>query len=52
MHNNLILWQLYIDLEINLGTVQTIKDAYKKVAENKVITPIMLLNYADFLEKN
>jgi pre-mRNA-splicing factor SYF1 len=49
---NLELWSLYIDLERNFGTFETIKAAYKKAIEIKIVTPIMLLNYAEYLEAN
>jgi pre-mRNA-splicing factor SYF1 len=44
------LWSLYIDLERNIGTFDTIKAAYKKALDLKVITPFLLINYASFLE--
>jgi pre-mRNA-splicing factor SYF1 len=44
------LWQLYIDMEHNFGTIETIKAAYKRMMEIKVITPQILLNYAAFLQ--
>lgn len=52
LHMNLDLWALYIDLERNLGTFETIKTAYKRVTDLKVVTPFILLNYANFLEDN
>lgn len=49
---NLSLWTLYLDLERNLGTFETINEAYKRMLNLKVITPFLLLNYANFLEEN
>jgi len=46
------LWSLYIDMEHNFGTVDTIKAAYKRCVELKVVTPQMLLNFASFLQGN
>ena len=46
------LWTLYIDLEKNLGTFETISEAYKRMLNLKVITPCILLNYANYLEEN
>ena len=46
------IWCLYLDLEKNLGTFETINEAYKRMMNLKVITPVILLNYADFLEEN
>ena len=47
---NLNLWSFYIDLELNFGTFETSKLAYKKMMELKVITPYNLMNYAQLLE--
>lgn len=49
---NLPLWTLYLDLERNLGSFETISEAYKRMLNLKVITPFLLLNYASFLEEN
>lgn len=46
------LWQLYIDLERNFGTFSTVRAAYKRMMELKVITPFILMNYAQMLEDN
>jgi len=47
---SLKLWTLYVDMEHNFGTMETIKAAYKRMIELKVITPQILLNYAAFLQ--
>ena len=49
---NTNLWSLYIDLELKLGTFETQKLAYKRMVHLKVITPFILLNYAQLLENN
>lgn len=49
---SLQLWELYLDLERNFGTFQTIRAAYKRMMEIKVITPFILISYAAFLEEN
>jgi len=46
------IWCLYLDLEKSLGTFETINEAYKRMMNLKVITPVILLNYASFLEEN
>ena len=46
---SLRLWDLMLDLEESLGTVQTTKDAYNRAIEQKVATPLHILNYATFL---
>lgn len=50
IRNSQELWALYIDLEQNLGTNQTIRAAYQKMLDQKVITPLVLINYIEFLE--
>jgi len=44
------LWSLYIDMEHNFGTVDTIKAAYKRAIDLKIITPQMLMNFAYYLQ--
>ncbi|KAG7350343.1 tetratricopeptide repeat protein [Nitzschia inconspicua] len=43
------LWDLLLDLEESLGTVQSTKDAYNRAMEQKIATPLHILNYANFL---
>ena len=43
------LWQLYIDLEVNLGNFESIKTAFERCREHRCLTPLMLLNYTNFL---
>jgi pre-mRNA-splicing factor SYF1 len=44
-------WNFYLDLEENLGTIETCRAAYERAFDLKVITPQMALNYAAFLEE-
>lgn len=46
------IWNLYLDLEASLGTLETCKAAYERAIELKVITPGMLLNYALYMEEH
>lgn len=46
---NTRLWSFYIDLELNIGTLETVKMAYDRCIELKVVTPKMVLNYVDYL---
>ncbi|CAN0123642.1 unnamed protein product, partial [Ectocarpus sp. 8 AP-2014] len=46
------VWNLYLDLEESLGTVQTAKAAYERAFELKVASAQMVLNFATFLEEN
>ncbi len=49
---SLRLWDLLLDLEESLGTVQTTKDAYSRAIEQRVATPLHILNYASFLTEH
>jgi pre-mRNA-splicing factor SYF1 len=46
---SLRLWDLLLDLEESLGTMQTTKDAYNRAMEQRVATPMHLLNFGSFL---
>lgn len=46
------VWELYLDLEENLGTIDSTRAAYDRCMELAVITPQMALAYATFLEEN
>mmetsp|Transcript_24926 Transcript_24926/g.37266 ORF Transcript_24926/g.37266 Transcript_24926/m.37266 type:complete len:1145 (+) Transcript_24926:191-3625(+) len=43
------LWNLLLDLEESLGTMQTTKDAYNRLLELKVATPPHVINFASYL---
>eukprot|EP01017_Pseudomicrothorax_dubius_P029249 TRINITY_DN3538_c0_g1_i2.p1 TRINITY_DN3538_c0_g1~~TRINITY_DN3538_c0_g1_i2.p1 ORF type:complete len:768 (+),score=176.01 TRINITY_DN3538_c0_g1_i2:60-2363(+) len=43
------LWALYADLERTFGTFETTRAVYRRAVDLKVVTPYMLLNFADFL---
>jgi pre-mRNA-splicing factor SYF1 len=49
---SLRLWNLLLDLEESLGTLQTTKDAYNRLLELKVATPTQVLNFASYLAEN
>ena len=49
---SLRLWDLLLDLEESLGTVQTAKDAYNRALDQKVATPLHILNFASFLTEH
>ena len=50
--HNIKLWQIYLDLEMNLGTVDTIRAAFKRCIDLKVASPFIVISYANFLEKH
>jgi len=45
------LWNLLLDLEESLGTLQTTKDAYNRLLELKIATPAQVINFAAFLSE-
>merc|ERR1712139_419179 len=49
VHRSKRLWSLYVDLEENIGTLETTRAAYNRVIDLKVITIRMLLNYTALL---
>jgi pre-mRNA-splicing factor SYF1 len=49
LKTSLRLWDLLLDLEESLGTMQTAKDAYGRAIDHKVATPLHILNFATFL---
>ena len=51
LQKSLRLWDLMLDLEESLGTMQTTKDAYGRAIEQKVATPLHILNFATFLSE-
>lgn len=49
---SLRLWDLLLDLEESLGTIQTTKDAYSRAIEQRIATPLHILNFASFLTEH
>mmetsp|Transcript_16854 Transcript_16854/g.32896 ORF Transcript_16854/g.32896 Transcript_16854/m.32896 type:complete len:838 (+) Transcript_16854:31-2544(+) len=45
------VWSMYADIEETLGTRETTKAVYEKMLDLKVATPIIVLNYAKYLEE-
>mmetsp|Transcript_1297 Transcript_1297/g.1970 ORF Transcript_1297/g.1970 Transcript_1297/m.1970 type:complete len:1054 (+) Transcript_1297:27-3188(+) len=50
LSQSLKLWDLLLDLEESLGTVQTTKDSYNRAMELKVATTMHIYNFASFLQ--
>ena len=48
---NAKVWDLLLDLEESLGTVQSTKDAYNQAMSTKVATPHHILQFASFLRE-
>ena len=46
------LWSLRLDLEESLGTQSSIREAYTKAMDTKVVTAQIILNYASYLKEN
>jgi pre-mRNA-splicing factor SYF1 len=51
LKKSLRLWDLLLDLEESLGTMQTTKDAYHRAMECRVATPMHILNFASYLKE-
>lgn len=49
---SLRLWDLLLDMEESLGTIQTTKDAYNRAMEIKVATVQHILNFGSFLAEH
>lgn len=47
-----LIWELYIDIELQVGTFETSKMAYNRCKEHRALTPLMLLNYVNMLWEN
>lgn len=43
------LWSLMLDLELNFGKHETIRECYQKMIDLGIITPLNLLNFAQYL---
>jgi len=52
LHRHITVWMLFLDLEENLGSVESVKAAYERCIELKVATPQVVMNYAAHLEEN
>lgn len=52
IHRNGKIWRLYVDLEECFGTLDSCRAAYERAFDWKLITPIMVLNYAAILEEH
>ena len=52
LNRSVRLWNLLLDLEESLGTLQTTKDAYNRAIELKVVTPLHILNFASYLNEH
>jgi len=50
LHRNIKVWAFFLDLEESLGTQETVRAAYDRAMQLKVITIQMCLNYASYLE--
>ena len=49
---SLRLWDLLLDLEESLGSVQMTKDAYTRAIEQRIATPLHILNFGSFLTEH
>lgn len=52
LKSSALIWELYIDVELQVGTFETSKMAYNRCKEHHSLTPLMLLNYVNMLWEN
>jgi hypothetical protein len=43
------IWQFYIDLESSFGNFESLKLAYERCKDHRCLTPVMLINFTNFL---
>ncbi|WVZ15173.1 hypothetical protein V8G54_012739 [Vigna mungo] len=51
LYKSLRLWTLYVNLEENLGSLESTRAAYERILDLRIATPQIIINYAYFLEK-
>lgn len=51
LYKNVKIWNFYLDMEENIGTLETVRAAYDRVFDLKIVTLAMVLNYSKFLLK-
>eukprot|EP01100_Stratorugosa_tubuloviscum_P001620 TRINITY_DN1366_c0_g5_i1.p1 TRINITY_DN1366_c0_g5~~TRINITY_DN1366_c0_g5_i1.p1 ORF type:complete len:900 (-),score=376.69 TRINITY_DN1366_c0_g5_i1:36-2699(-) len=52
VYKSIRIWSFLTDLEESLGTFESTKECYEKMIDLKIITPQIIINYAEFLEQN
>ncbi|CCH46256.1 Pre-mRNA-splicing factor [Wickerhamomyces ciferrii] len=52
IHKSIKLWSFYLDLVESSGDIQETCRIYDRVFELKIATPMIVVNYANFLEEN
>ena len=51
VHRTLRLWNLLVDLEESLGSLDSVKAAYYRMLDQKIATPQTVLNFASLLQE-
>ncbi|CAA0827221.1 Tetratricopeptide repeat (TPR)-like superfamily protein, partial [Striga hermonthica] len=52
VHKSLKIWTFYVDLEQNLGSLDSTRAVYERILDLKIATPQIIINYAKLLEDN
>ncbi|GER37905.1 pre-mRNA-splicing factor SYF1 [Striga asiatica] len=52
VHKSLKIWTFYVDLEDNLGSLDSTRAVYERILDLKIATPQIIINYAKLLEDN
>eukprot|EP00921_Rhytidocystis_pertsovi_P010004 GHVQ01015998.1.p1 GENE.GHVQ01015998.1~~GHVQ01015998.1.p1 ORF type:complete len:864 (-),score=84.98 GHVQ01015998.1:311-2902(-) len=51
LYRSVKLWSLCADIEENFGTIETVRSCYDKMFSLKVITPQLIINFAQYLQE-
>ncbi|VDN59227.1 unnamed protein product [Dracunculus medinensis] len=52
VYKSLKIWSLYADVEEATGTFESCKAVYERMIDLQIVTPQIILNFANFLEEN
>lgn len=51
LYRSVKLWSMVVDMEENFGTLETLRTCYDKMFTLKVVTPQLVINYAQHLQE-
>jgi pre-mRNA-splicing factor SYF1 len=52
VHKSSKLWSFYVDLEESCDTLESTKKVYERIFDLRIVTPQIVVNYANFLEEH
>ena len=50
LYKCLKVWTFYVDLEENLGTLESTRAVYDRIIDLRLATPQIIINYAELLQ--